>query len=356
MSRVVSLAFAMLGFVVAAATAQTPEPKVAGTSTGSRQLPLWRVPDIAGVPDDANGRLVRYGQDLINHTTALIGPDAPDQAQRYSGNGLECTNCHIDAGTSRFALPLVGIAGLYPAFSARLDATQDLAGRINDCMERSLNGRPLPLDSREMQALLAYLTFLASDQPAGRAPVGRGAPKLPLPARAADPRHGATVYQSFCAACHQANGLGVRLQGVDQVFEKRRYLYPPLWGPDSYNDAAGMARIVTGAWFVHANMPKGITFQYPLLTTDDAYDVIAFVDTQPRPRKADLSKDYPDLWLKPIGTPYAPWVGRFSAAQNRYGPWQPILAWRQQHQPAAGSNGPPAANDLEQAVHATAAR
>jgi thiosulfate dehydrogenase len=299
---------------------------------------------------------VRDGKDLIDHTWALIGPQAPNAAQRFSGNGLECTNCHIDSGTARYALPLVGIAGLYPRFSARVDAQQDLADRVNDCMERSMNGRALPRDSHEMKALLAYLTFLGSQQPAGEAPVGRGAPALPLPTRAASPQRGAAVFQNNCAACHQSNGLGLILQSGDQLFEKRRYVYPPLWGPESYNDAAGMARVITGAWFVHANMPKGITFEYPLLSADDAYDVMAFVDTQPRPHKADLSKDYPDHWLKPIGTPYPPWVGHFSAAQNRYGPWQPILDWRRKNLPPPEAKSVPAANDLEQSVYAVGNR
>ena len=148
----------------------------------------------------------------------------------------------------------------------------------------------------------------------------------------------------------------MQLQVGDRVIEQRRYVYPPLWGPESYNDAAGMARIITGAWFVHANMPKGVTYQYPLLSNEDAYDVMAFVDTQPRPRKTDLAKDYPDLWLKPIGTMYPPWVGKFSAMQNRLGPWQPILAWRKQNTPPTGHNGAPAANDIEQSLHEAPAR
>jgi thiosulfate dehydrogenase len=340
----------LIGIWIAATASVAAQTKTAGTSPGSSQLPPWRVPDIAILPDDATGQLVRYGEDLLRHTTALIGPDVRDPAQRYSGNGLECTNCHIDAGTRRFALPLVGISRLYPAFSARIDAEQDLAARINDCMERSMNGRPLPGDSHEMQALLAYLAFLGSEQPAGQAPVGRGAPKLPLPDRAADPQRSATIYQSTCAACHQPDGAGVLLQADDRAIERRRYVYPPLWGPESFNDAAGMARIITGAWFVHANMPQGITFQYPLLAIDDAYDVMAYVDTRPRPRKTGLSKDYPDRWLKPIGAMYPPWFGPFSAQQNRFGPWPAILAWRRTHAPAS-LKGPPATNDLEQSLH-----
>ncbi len=351
-----SLVVILCGLWVTAARTQTVQPKQAGSVPGSHQLPPWRVPDIAALPDDAQGQLVRYGRDLMTQTTALIGPDAPVEQLRFSRSGLECANCHIDAGTVRYALPLVGIANLYPKFSARIDAQQDLAERVNDCMERSVNGRPLPLDSREMQALLAYLSFLGSGSTPGQAPIGRGAPQLPLPTRAADPRRGATVYQSVCVACHQANGLGVQLQLSDRLIRKQRYLYPPLWGPDSYNDGAGMAHIVTGAWFVHANMPKGVSFQYPLLAVDDAYDVMAFVDTQARPHKADLAKDYPNERLKPIGTLYPPWPGKFSAAQNRFGPWQPILAWRKANPPPPASIGQPAANDLEEIVHSTAPR
>ena len=336
--------------LLTAAPAQAAQPEVAGSVPGSYQLPPWRVPDIAALPDDAAGRLVRFGRELMTHTTALIGPDAADPARRFSRSGLECANCHIDAGTERYALPLIGIASLYPKFSARIDAQQDLADRVNDCMERSVNGRPLPRDSREMQALLAYLNYLGSDSAPGEATIGRGAPRLPLPTRAADPRHGASIYQGVCAACHQANGLGVQFELSDRLIRRQRYLFPPLWGVDSYNDGAGMAHIVTGAWFVHANMPKGVTFQDPLLAVNDAYDVMAFVNTQPRPHKADLSKDYPNDWLKPIGALYPPWPGNFSAAQNRFGPWQPILDWRKSHSPAAMLDEPPAANDLEESL------
>lgn len=356
MVRSAFLVLVVFGVLATGANAQPQQAKVAATPPNSHELPPWVVPDVASLPDDENGKLVRYGKDLIDHTWALIGPQASNAAQRFTGNGLACANCHINSGTVRFALPLVGIAGLYPRFSARVGAQQDLADRVNDCMERSMNGRRLPRDGHEMQAFLAYLTFLGSKQPAGEAPIGRGAPTLPLPTRAASPQHGAAVFRNNCAACHQSNGLGMMLQEGDQLIEKRRYVYPPLWGPESYNDAAGMARVIAGAWFVHANMPKGVTFEYPLLSADDAYDVMAFVDTQPRPHKADLSKDYPDLWLKPIGTAYPPWVGHFSAAQNRYGPWQPILDWRRKNAPPTEANSVPATNDLEQSAYATGKR
>jgi thiosulfate dehydrogenase len=346
--------FALIVAIVAvSASARADAPVIAESWPDTGQLPPWTVPDIAKLPNDAHGRAVRYGQELINHSTALMGPDARDPAMRYTGNGLECTNCHLKAGTARFAIPLVGIYHLYPAFSARTGTMQTLADRVNDCMQRSMNGRPLPANSAELRAILDYIKFL--DDGRNTKQVGRGTPALALPTRAADPAKGAAVFQRVCAACHQANGQGVELSINGRQFEKRRYLYPPLWGPESYNDAAGMARIVTAAWFVHANMPVGITYAYPILAADDAYDVMAFVDTQPRPHKAVLESDYPDRWLKPVGAPFPPWIGPFSDEQNRLGPWQPILDWRKANMPP-GHKGPPAANDAEQHVNEASAK
>ncbi len=331
--------FACTGFVPA--SAQAPIDPDA--------LPAWRVPDIAALPADDYGRAVRYGRDLILHTSALIGPDAADLARRYAGNGLECQNCHLDGGTQRFALPLIGIWGLYPAFSGRLDAMQTIADRINDCMERSMNGRPLPGDSEEIKAIEAYLRFLGSDQPTGVPVIGRGAPALPLPNRAADPVHGAEVFQMACAACHQASGAGVRYSLLDREHKQQRYLFPPLWGPDSYNDAAGMSRDITAAWFVHANMPRGITFAYPQLEANDAYDVVAYVNEQPRPHKSGLEHDYPDPWLKPADAAYPPLLGPFPPSQHELGPWQPIEGWLRHNMPEH-RDGPRSAGDLEAVI------
>lgn len=47
------------------------------------------------------------------------------------------------------------------------DRVVTLGERIDGCMTRSMNGRPLPADGREMQALLAYIEFLGQGaQPA----------------------------------------------------------------------------------------------------------------------------------------------------------------------------------------------
>lgn len=324
---------AIAGTVAATLSCAGPTPANAQDTIDTAHLPAWHVPDIAAVPDDEEGRAIRYGRSLFEHTSALIGPDATDLAKRYAGNGLECQSCHLDAGTQRFGLPLVGIWERFPAFSARLDAVETMTERINDCMQRSLNGRALPSDSSEMKALEAYIRFLSSGQPPGEPIVGRGAPRLPLPGRAADPVHGASVYQMNCAPCHQADGKGVRYSPLDAQVKGQRYLFPPLWGADSYNNAAGMARNITAAWFVRANMPRGITFAYPQLDVGDAYDVAAYINEQPRPHKSGLEHDYPDVWLKPADAAYPPLLGPFPAEWHELGPWAPIEAWLRHNMP-----------------------
>ena len=322
-----------LAVAVAALFCAGAPPASAQVTGDAATLPAWHVPDISTVADDAEGRAIRYGRLLFDHTSALIGPDATDPDKRYASNGLDCQNCHLDAGTQRFGLPLIGVWERFPAFSARLGAVQTMAERINDCMQRSLNGRALPSDSSEMQAFEAYIRFLGSSQSKQEPIVGRGAARLPLLNRAADPMHGERVYQMNCAPCHQADGAGVRYSPEDARVKQQRYLFPPLWGADSYNDAAGMARNITAAWFVRANMPRGITFAYPQLEVGDAYDVVAYINEQPRPHKSGLEHDYPDVWLKPADAAYPPLLGPFPAEQHELGPWPPIEAWLRHNMP-----------------------
>ena len=138
--------------------------------------PAWSVPDAYALADDAFGRTVRRGRSLIVRTSSLIGPDAADPAMRYSGNGLDCESCHLHAGTQRFGLPLAGIWGLFPLYIARENEVRTLEERINGCMERSMNGRALPVDGPEMKAMLTYIRFISGAARTGEALDGRGAP------------------------------------------------------------------------------------------------------------------------------------------------------------------------------------
>jgi thiosulfate dehydrogenase len=295
--------------------------------TAPAPAPAWTVPDPDTLPDDAFGRTVRRGRDLIVKTSSLIGPDAPDPAMRYSGNGLDCQSCHLQAGAQRFGLPLAGVWGVFPTYIARENEVRTLEERINGCMERSMNGRALPIGGPEMKAMLSYVNFISGSERVGKPLDGRGAPPLPLPEKAGDPTHGRQVFSDNCAACHGADGQGQRLEPTEAKATGRRYRFPPLWGPDSYNDGAGMARGITAAQFVHANMPFGTTFETPLLSVADVFDVVAYISEQPRPHKAGLEADFPNRARKPVDATYPPFIGPFPPEQHRLGPWPPIQAW-----------------------------
>jgi len=104
------------------------------------------------------------------------------------------------------------------------------------------------------------------------------------------------------------------------------YQFPPLWGPDSFNNGAGMSRILTAAAYAKHNMPLGARFDAPFLTDEQAYDVAGYIVTQSRPVKPDLDKDYPIRLQKPVDAPYGPYADGFPVAQHRLGPFGPIRA------------------------------
>ena len=285
--------------------------------------PVWTVPEVGALPDDDHGRLVRRGRDLITATYAHIGPEVPDPAKRFAGNNLACSNCHLNAGTKKFGLPLFGLVELFPQYSARLGAEITIEDRVNSCMTRSMNGRTLSTDGPEMQAMVAYIKFLSSGVPAGKVLSGLGTGAMPELNRAADPVRGKTIYAKACLACHNTDGSGIRRSLPTSDLG---YMVPPLWGPDSFNNGAGMARLITAANFVHFNMPHGTDYLNPQLTVAQAWDVAAYMISQPRPTKAGLDKDFPNLLTKPVDAPYGPYADGFDQKQHMYGPFGPIRA------------------------------
>ena len=288
----------------------------------AQNAPSWPQPDTANLPAGPFKDTVLYGQKLFTETYALVGPEVANTAMHFSGNNLSCQSCHLNEGTQQFGLPLIGVYGLFPMYIARENEVRTLEERINGCFERSMNGKTLPLDSKEMKALIAYMQFLSTGIAVGTAPNGRGTPALPLMTRAADPKHGAAVYAQTCAACHQADGQGARNGAKGDA---KGYRYPPLWGPDSFNDGAGMHRLMAAANFIHANMPFGTTYKSPILSNEDAWDVAAYINSQPRPKRAHLERDYPDRSRKPVDAPFLPFADNFPLAQHQYGPFQPII-------------------------------
>ncbi|MGA9007443.1 MAG: hypothetical protein WB495_11295 [Xanthobacteraceae bacterium] len=130
------LGFAVAQLLTAAAIAEVPDTK---------KPTLWTIPEVGALPRDAHGLEVREGRDLITATYAYNGPNVPDASKRYAGNDLACTNCHLQAGTKKFGIPLFGLYGDFPQYSARTGAEISIEDRINSCMTRSMNGRPLPV-------------------------------------------------------------------------------------------------------------------------------------------------------------------------------------------------------------------
>jgi thiosulfate dehydrogenase len=282
----------------------------------------WPNPDPEKLALGAFKDTVLYGRKLFNETFAVIGPEVASPSMRYSGNNLSCQSCHLQGGTQRFAIPMVGVYGLFPQYIARENEVRTLEERIEGCMQRSMNGRNLPVDGREMKALVAYTQFLSTGVPVGKALEGRGSPALPLLSRAADPKHGSSVYQANCAACHQPDGQGKRNGAPGDA---KGYMFPPLWGPDSFNDGAGMHRLIASASFIHANMPFGTHYDAPALSAEDAWDVAAYVNSQPRPHREHLDADYPDRSRKPVDAPFPPFADKFPLDQHALGPFRPIM-------------------------------
>lgn len=283
----------------------------------------FSVPDVDALPDDAWGQLVRYGQDLFTRTFAHLGPEASDPAMHFAGNNLRCQTCHLDAGAKPFAMALVGVYAGFPQYRGREDRIGTLEDRINGCMERSMNGRPLALDSREMKALVSYMYFISEGVPVGETVRGRGLVPFSPPARAVDLTRGEQVFVEQCLACHGAAGRGVRAESSGGA---AGYTYPPLWGPDSYNTGAGMHRILTAASFIQHNMPLGTAYDSPVLTAEDAYDVAGYINSKPRPEKANTEADFPNRLKKPVDCPYGPYADDFPQQQHKFGPFQPIKA------------------------------
>ena len=226
------------------------------------------------IPSGVMGNAIRYGQSLVTDTRA--------NAKAYVGNGLNCVNCHLDSGRQAYAAPFVGLTAVFPEYRARRGRVESLAERLNDCFVRSMNGKPLPPDSAEINALLAYIAWLSKGVPVGVEVQGRGFKDI-KPSSKPNPARGQTLYASKCAACHGAQGEGRRVAN-------NIYTFPPLWGSQSFNTGAGMARVSVAAAFVQAKMPLGAG---GTLSEQDAYDIAAFFTAKPRPSFKGAKNDWP---------------------------------------------------------------
>lgn len=245
----------------------------------------------------------------------------PKGSVKQNTNGMNCQNCHLDAGTKIMGNNYAAVFSTYPKFRSRSGSVESVVKRISDCFERSLNGTPPDSNSREMRAMVAYMKWLGQVVPKGETPKGTGLEKLAFLDRAVDPEKGKMIYKAKCQVCHGATGEGLLNP------DGKEHIYPPLWGQHSYNDGAGLYRITSFAGYVKNNMPLGATYQNPQLTDEEAWDLAAFVNSRPHPHK-DQSGDWKDISKKPIDYPYAPYADEFSEQQHKFGPFQAIVEAR----------------------------
>ena len=291
---------------------QPAPPQSVVPTTG--QTAYWYPPGDSQLPAGQAGRQISYGKDLIAHTASYLGPDG---SKGHLSNGMNCQNCHLEAGTKVLGGNYAAVWSTYPKFRERSGSIETMEKRVADCFVRSLNGKAPDPASREMKAIVAYLTWLGTGVPKGTKPMGSGLTKLPYLDRAADPGKGRLVYSANCGSCHGPTGEGLRLPGDNQ------YTYPPLWGPHSYNDGAGLFKLSSFAGYVKNNMPNGIDYKRPLLTDEQAWDVAAFINSMPRPH-IDQHRDWPSMATKPVDFPFGPYADAFSEKQHKYGPFGPI--------------------------------
>ena len=276
---------------------------------------FWIAPDIEAIADAGQKEQVDYGRELIAHTSKYLGPNG---SVMQISNGMNCQNCHLKAGTAVFGNNYGSVASLYPKFRSRSGSIEGIEKRVNDCFERSLNGKTLDTNSKEMNAIVAYINFLGTNVKKGEKAVGSGFKELAYLDRAADPLKGQVVYTSKCQSCHQSDGSGVLNP------DKSEYTFPPLWGKHSYNDGAGLYRISNFAKYVKSNMPQGASHENPQLSDEEAWDVAAYVNSQTRPH-INTSRDWPDQSKKPVDHPFGPYSDKFSVKQHKFGPFKPII-------------------------------
>ena len=275
---------------------------------------VWEAPDMSSIAAGSEEELVKYGRDLIINTAKYFGPKG---SVASITNGMNCENCHLDAGTRSNGNCLAMVATSYPKFRERSGRLESVEFRINECMQRSLNGDPIDSLSREMRAMRAYILWLGTTVPKGIRMKGMGIPDMPVLSRIASIGNGEHVFASKCRSCHGAEGQGLFKP------DSAAYFYPPLWGPHSYNVSAGINRLSRLAGYIKYNMPFITYPSDPQLTDEEAWDLAAYINSQQRPKKF-FPYDWPKIASKPFDFPFGPYADSFPELQHRYGPFEPI--------------------------------
>jgi thiosulfate dehydrogenase len=309
--------FAPVLLVFAFACSPSPHKNIEPEKRTSVTKELFTAPDTSELKDDEWGTMVKYGRQLVQHTAYYIGPDGV--VSKNLGNKMNCTNCHLNNGTKPYGFNFFDSHRTYPQYRAREDQILTMSDRVNNCIERPHNGKPLKLDSKEMVAIVSYIKWIGEKYDPDKYS-GYGPKDIVYDSLRADSRRGEAVYMTHCKTCHQEDGQG--LWNAD----KTTYVNPPLWGPNSYQEGSSMHRVIKAARFIKYNMPnKQATLDEPVLTDQEALDVAAFINDgsiHPRPKSKYVC--YPNKDTKPIDYFKGPYLDGFSEDQHTFGPWREI--------------------------------
>ncbi|MFI5164578.1 MAG: c-type cytochrome [Bacteroidia bacterium] len=318
----VLLIFGLAAFIIYDAFHITRiEPRVitidapSSTSESGSSHNEYKLPDTASIPNTEEGKMIRYGRQLITNTSGYLGRNG--SVGIFLPNSMNCESCHLDAGTKPYCFNFTAVHANYPKYRDRAGMIVTETQRVNDCMTRSLNGKELDPNSKEMLAILSYIKWVGKKTIIGEKVKGFEPDNLPFMDRAADPGKGKNVFMKNCRSCHGADGQGLMWTDVKR--------YPPLWGDSSFNDAAATNRLTILARYVKNNMPFGTSYDNPLLTDEEAWDVAAFVISQPRMHKKEVEQDFPDVKTKAIDYSFGPYPDNFSREQHKFGPYKPII-------------------------------
>lgn len=240
----------------------------------------WTPPRESDIPNDSMGASIKRGLYLLRFTR--------DSLPAYATSNLNCTSCHQDDGIRVSSGPLTGSHARFPKYMPRSGTVIALADRVNYCFTRSLAGNAIPVESREMTDILAYLAFLSKDIPIGTKIAGAdGLISMP-DTLDGDVARGEALYTTkTCITCHGANGAG---NGP----------LPPLWGPKSYSIGASMSRLERAASFIKHNMPQTAPGS---LSAQEAFDLSAYINSHPRPDSPGKENDWP-MGGAPADVPY----------------------------------------------------
>ncbi len=277
-------------------------------------LSVWTPPDTNAIPLNDQGNLIRYGRKLITNTSYYYGIQGKIS---HHTNGLNCGNCHLDAGTKFYGNNFALVASGYPRYKERSGTIETITKKVEDCFERSMNGIAIDSNSTEMRALVAYLNWVGKSVTKNIKISGSGIAELQFMNRLADSAKGRGVYINKCLVCHGNNGGGKYDSAIGS------FVFPSLWGNQSYNTGASIYRVSKLAGFIKYNMPLAATYNRPGVTNEEAWDLAAYINSMPHPYK-DVLKDWPKLSTKPYDYPFGPYLDKFSEKDHKYGPFAPI--------------------------------